>query len=200
MNEQTTRQKTFWVIGAILIVIYTLLPVVWIVSLSFKPPSELTNESFFPDNWSWTNYDTVFNTSLFTSALRNSIGIVAIATLVSIVLATLAAYAIARLDFPGKKFILGVALAIAAFPVVSLVSPLFNMWRSIGLFDTWPGVIIPLVSFSLPLSIWVLSAFFREIPWEMEQAAQVDGATNWQAYATSHRNRSNVTWSRLDTR
>ena len=66
--------------------------------------------------------------------------------------------------------------------MVSLVSPLFNLWRNIGLFDTWPGVIIPLVSFSLPLSIYVLSAFFREIPWEMEQAAQVDGATAWQAF------------------
>jgi multiple sugar transport system permease protein len=66
--------------------------------------------------------------------------------------------------------------------VVSLVSPLFNLWRNLGLFDTWLGVIIPLVSFSLPLAIYVLAAFFREIPWEMEQAAQVDGATSWQAF------------------
>lgn len=182
MTEQTTRQKIIWTIGAVFIIIYALIPVVWIVMLSLKPPAELGSQTFFPETWSTVNYDTVFDTTLFTSALRNSIGIVAIATLVSIVFGTLAAYAIARLDFPGKKFILGISLAIAAFPVVSLISPLFNMWRSIGLFDTWPGVIIPLVSFSLPLSIWVLSAFFREIPWEMEQAAQVDGATNWQAF------------------
>jgi multiple sugar transport system permease protein len=182
MTEQSTRQKVTWAIGAVLIFIYCLIPVVWIVMLSLKPPTDLANERFLPDNWSTVNYETVFDTSLFTSALRNSIGIVTIATLVSIVLATLAAYAIARLDFPGKKIILGISLAIAAFPVVSLVTPLFNMWRALGLFDTWLGVIIPLVSFSLPLSIWVLSAFFREIPWEMEQAAQVDGATNWQAF------------------
>ncbi|HLZ37608.1 MAG TPA: carbohydrate ABC transporter permease, partial [Mycobacteriales bacterium] len=115
-------------------------------------------------------------------ALRNSVGISGIATLISVVLATFTAYAIARLDFPGKRLILSVALAIAMFPVVSLVGPLFNMWRTLGLFDTWPGLIIPLVSFSLPLSIYTLSAFFREIPWEMEQAAQVDGATAWQAF------------------
>src|SRR5579859_6081392 len=182
MTQQTTRQKTMWIVGAILIVLYTLVPIVWILSLSFKKPTDLTNKKFWPTHFTWSNYSTVFKTSLFTSALRNSIGIVALATLVSVVFATLAAYGIARLEFPGKRLILSVALAIAAFPVVSLVSPLFNLWRNIHLFDTWIGLIIPLVSFSLPLAIYVLAAFFREIPWEMEQAAQVDGATSWQAF------------------
>jgi multiple sugar transport system permease protein len=78
--------------------------------------------------------------------------------------------------------VLSLALAIAMFPVVSLVGPLFDMWRTFHLFNTWPGLIIPYMSFTLPLAIWTLSAFFREIPWEMEQAAQVDGATSWQAF------------------
>jgi multiple sugar transport system permease protein len=119
---------------------------------------------------------------LFTSALRNSVGIALIATFISVVLATLAAYAIARLDFPGKKLVLTAALAIAIFPAISIVTPLFNLWRIIGLYDTWPGLIIPYLSLTLPISIWTLSAFFREIPWEMEQAAQVDGATTCQAF------------------
>jgi multiple sugar transport system permease protein len=182
MTHQTTRQKTMWIIGAILIVLYTAVPIVWIVSLSFKAPTDITNKKFWPTHWTWSNYSTVFKTSLFTSALRNSIGIVAITTVVSVVFATFAAYGIARLEFPGKRLILSIALAIAAFPVVSLVSPLFNLWRNLHLFDTWAGMVIPLVSFSLPLAIYVLAAFFREIPWEMEQAAQVDGATSWQAF------------------
>ena len=119
----------------------------------------------------------MFDTNLFTSALRNSLGISLIATTISVVLATVAAYAIARLEFRGKKLVLSTALAIAMFPTVALVGPLFDMWRSLGIYDTWIGLIIPYMSFTLPLSIWVLSAFFREIPWEMEQAAQVDGAT-----------------------
>jgi multiple sugar transport system permease protein len=105
-----------------------------------------------------------------------------VATLISVVLAMFAAYAIARLDFPGKKLILTTALAVSIFPVISLVTPIYNLWRAIGLFDTQIGLIIPYLALTLPLSIWVLSAFFKQIPWEMEQAAQVDGATPWQAF------------------
>ena len=93
-----------------------------------------------------------------------------------------AAYAIARLEFPLKKVLLSMALAIAMFPQAALVGPLFDMWRRLGIYDTWIGLIIPYLTFALPLSIWTMSAFFRQIPWEMEQAAQVDGATAWQAF------------------
>jgi multiple sugar transport system permease protein len=68
------------------------------------------------------------------------------------------------------------------FPPISTVGPLFDMWRALGLYDTWPGLIIPYLTFSLPLAIYVLVAFFREIPWDLEQAAQVDGATPSQAF------------------
>ncbi|UPK74156.1 carbohydrate ABC transporter permease [Nocardioidaceae bacterium SCSIO 66511] len=175
------------VIGAAVILIWCLLPIAWIISLSFKSQEAVTNGSpgFLPQdggNAGWQNYKDVFNNEEFRQSIYNSIGICLIATLLSVILATLAAYAIARLDFRGKKLVLTIALAIAMFPVVSLVGPLFDMWRTFGLFDTWIGLIIPYMSFTLPLSIWTLSAFFREIPWEMEQAAQVDGATSWQAF------------------
>jgi multiple sugar transport system permease protein len=179
----SSRRKTvLWAIGGLFIVLYTMLPVVWIVSLSFKQGDDINNQSFFPTDWSLDNYRTVFDTDLFKSALRNSVGISLIATVASVVLATLAAYAIARLEFKGKKAVLSTALAIAMFPTVALVGPLFDMWRSLGIYDTWLGLIIPYMSFTLPLAIWTLAAFFREIPWEMEQAAQVDGATPWQAF------------------
>ena len=171
-----------WIIGAILIMFYALLPVAWILSLSFKAGDDINNQKFWPTNWSFENYDIVFSSDLFTTALRNSVGISLIATFISVVLAMLAAYAVARFEFPGKSLILGVALAITVFPIIAIATPLFNLWRTIGLYDTWLGLIIPYLSFSLPLSIYVLSAFFREIPWEMEQAAQVDGATAWQAF------------------
>jgi multiple sugar transport system permease protein len=180
-----SRQRTWWIVGSILIIIYCLFPVAWIVSLSFKSPADLTNQQFLPTEATFGNYEEIFTggaSDLFLSALRNSIGICLIATFISVVLAMFAAYAIARLDFPGKRLILTTALAVAIFPVISIVTPLFNLWRNIGLYDTWPGLIIPYLSLTLPISIWTLSAFFREIPWEMEQAAQVDGATSWQAF------------------
>jgi len=158
--------------------------VVWILSLSFKPVSETTVGSphFLPKTWTIQNYKDIIANPDFTRALLNSFGIALISTGLAVLFATFAAYAIARLEFRGKRLVLSLALAIAMFPVVSLVGPLFDMWRAIGLFNTWPGLIIPYMSFTLPLAIWTLSAFFREIPWEMEQAAQVDGATSWQAF------------------
>jgi multiple sugar transport system permease protein len=179
------KEKNIWIVAGIAIVIYALFPIAWIVSLSLKAPSDLNNKQFLPTNVSWENYQLILTgdaSDLFLPALRNSFGIVLISTAIACFLAMFAAYAIARLDFPGKKLILSTALAVAIFPVISIVTPLFNLWRQIGLYDTWPGLIIPYLSLTLPISIWTLSAFFREIPWEMEQAAQVDGATTWQAF------------------
>jgi multiple sugar transport system permease protein len=179
-----------WV-GFVLIMVWCLLPVAWIVSLSFKSLGETTTGSaqFLPKDPTWDNYKVLLGMTAdkssshdFLAALRNSFGISLIATLLAVIIATLAAYAIARLDFKGKRLVLSMALAIAMFPVVALVGPLFDMWRTFHLFNTWPGLIIPYMTFTLPLAIWTLSAFFREIPWEMEQAAQVDGATSWQAF------------------
>jgi multiple sugar transport system permease protein len=179
------REKTWWWIAAIVILLYCLFPIAWIVSLSFKDPSDISNQSFLPTTFTGVNYSEIFTGSasdLFLPALRNSFGICLIATFISCILSMFAAYAIARLDFPGKKLILSTALIVAIFPVISIVTPLFNLWRQIGLYDTWLGLIIPYLSLTLPISIWTMSAFFREIPWEMEQAAQVDGATTWQAF------------------
>ena len=179
-----TRNAIGTWIGFVIILVWCLLPVVWIISLSFKSVEEtgVGSAQFLPKDATWQNYDDIIHNSDFTDALRNSFGIAAISTLLSVIFATLAAYAIARLEFRGKRLVLSLALAIAMFPVVALVGPLFDLWRTLHLFNTWPGLIIPYMSFTLPLAIWTLSAFFREIPWEMEQAAQVDGATSWQAF------------------
>ena len=178
----TARQKGGWALANTLVVIAAILPVIWIISLSLKDPATIADGRFLPSKWSFDNYSGIFQTSEFTRALINSIGIAAISTVLACALAAMAAYAIARLDFPGKAVILTSALAIAMFPPIAIVGPIFNIWKNIGLFDTWPGLIIPYMTFTLPLAIYTMSAFFREIPWELEQAAQIDGATPFQAF------------------
>ncbi|MGJ0119094.1 carbohydrate ABC transporter permease [Williamsia sp. MIQD14] len=180
--NQTAGRKVGWSVINLLVVLYALIPVLWIVSLSFKTTGSVTDGSLIPKKWTFDNYKGIFDTSTFTSALINSIGIGLITTVIAVLLGTVAAYAVARLDFPGKKLFIGAALLIAMFPQISLVTPLFNIERKVGLFDTWPGLILPYITFALPLAIYTLSAFFREIPWELEKAAKMDGATPAQAF------------------
>jgi multiple sugar transport system permease protein len=189
--QRGTREYAIWSIGILLILTFSLFPVLWIVSLSLKDPATITEgtnfgNTFIPQDITFDNYDALFqggiDNSPFIKPLINSILIGLISTVIAIVLAAFAAYAIARLDFPGKSLILAGALALAIFPAISTVGPLFDMWRALGLYDTYPGLIIPYLAFALPLAIYVLVAFFREIPWDLEQAAQVDGATPFQAF------------------
>jgi len=169
-------------LGSVLVVLYALFPVAWIVSLSLKRSADLDDRRFVPQVFSMEHYQSVFNDPQFSAALWNSVGIAGIATVAAVLLGMFAAYAIVRLEFPGRRLILVAALAIAMFPPVSIIGPLFNMWRTLGLYDTWPGLILPYMTFTLPLAIWTLSAFFREIPWDLDKAARVDGATPLQAF------------------
>ncbi|SNC62617.1 carbohydrate ABC transporter membrane protein 2, CUT1 family [Kytococcus aerolatus] len=193
--DQPTSTQGKWPMffASLLVILYTVIPLAWMFSLSVKSdaaqsdPELNTFGNFWPvgEGFTWDNYKLILTGDaqpLFVPALVNSLVICLLATAISVLLATLCAYAISRLSFPGKGLILFTALTVSFFPVVSLVTPIFNVWRTIGLFDTIPGLVIPYLSLTLPLAIWTLTAFFQQIPWEMEQAAQVDGATSWQAF------------------
>jgi trehalose/maltose transport system permease protein len=180
-----TAEYTRWSLLIAIVVIFALIPVLWIVSLSFKTAATVGDGRVIPAEWTFDNYSALFTGGFDSPMLRpliNSILIALIATVIAVTLASFTAYAIARLTFPGKALVLGGALAISMFPPISVVGPLFDMWRSLGLYDTYPGLIIPYLTFALPLAIYILVAFFREIPWDLEEAAQVDGATPFQAF------------------
>ncbi|MCV7257467.1 carbohydrate ABC transporter permease [Mycobacterium shimoidei] len=177
-----TRRAAGWVVIDALVLVYALIPVLWILSLSLKPTSTVKDGKLIPSSVTFDNYRGIFRGNFFSSALINSIGIGLITTVIAVVIGAMAAYAVARLDFPGKTLLVGAALLIAMFPQISLVTPIFNIERTLGLFDTWAGLIIPYITFALPLAIYTLSAFFREIPWDLEKAAKIDGATPGQAF------------------
>ena len=174
------KRKLMWSAINLVVILYALIPLLWILSLSFK--SNPTDGRLIPADPTLANYRDAFAYRGFTSALVNSIGVGLITTVIAVVIGTMAAYAIARLDFRGKKLLVGATLLIAMFPQISLVTPLFNIERRLGLFDTWPGLILPYITFALPLAVYTLSAFFREIPWDLEKAAKLDGATGAQAF------------------
>jgi multiple sugar transport system permease protein len=182
MATATASAKIKWGVLDAVVVIFSLIPVLWIMSLSFKTTATLTDGNFIPRKWTFDNYKLIFQTDQFVRALINSIGIALISTVIAVLLGTMAAYAISRLDFPGKTLLVGISLLIAMFPQVSLVTPLFNIERNIGIFDTWMGLILPYITFGLPLAIYTLSAFFKQIPWDLEKAAKMDGATQGEAF------------------
>ena len=181
-ERKGARRAAAWVTVDAMVLVYALLPVLWILSLSLKPTSTVKDGKLIPSSVTFDNYRGIFRGNFFSSALINSVGIGVTTTVIAVLVGAMAAYAVARLEFPGKRLLIGVVLLISMFPAISLVTPLFNIERRIGLFDTWPGLIIPYITFALPLAIYTLSAFFREIPWDLEKAAKMDGATPAQAF------------------
>jgi trehalose/maltose transport system permease protein len=176
------RRATAWLIIDTVVLLYAVFPVLWILSLSLKPTSTVKDGKLIPSSVTFDNYRGIFRGNFFSSALINSVGIGVLTTTIAVVIGAMAAYAVARLTFLGKRLLIAAVLLISMFPAISLVTPLFDIERRIGLFDTWPGLIIPYIAFALPLAIYTLSAFFREIPWDLEKAAKVDGATPGQAF------------------
>jgi trehalose/maltose transport system permease protein len=185
---ETARPRRRWVrpvglwIAVVLICIFCLFPFYWLINVSLKSGADLSQADLFPPNPTLDNYDSIFKNSDFTSALRNSVIITTITTTLALVVGSFAAYALARLRFPLKFLILAVILSITTFPPIAIAAPIFKLWTDIGIYDTYAGLIIPYLTFALPLAIYILTSFFKEIPKELEEAALVDGATHFQAF------------------
>jgi multiple sugar transport system permease protein len=182
--KKDERPKTPWwmwlAVGGI--VFYCLFPFYWLINLSLKTGADLADNSLIPPNPSLDNYQAIFRNDDFVRALGNSVWVAGWTTVLAIIIGSFCAYALARLRFKGKFFILGLVLAITTFPGIAIAAPLFRLWSDIGLFDTLTGLIIPNLTFALPLSIFILVSFFKEIPKDLEEAALVDGATYFQAF------------------
>ena len=176
--------KTPWWmwIAVVAIVVFCLFPFYWMVSISLKTGADLTNGSAYPPNPTLANYESIFRNGDFTRALLNSAVVSIVTTVLALTVGSFCAYALARLRFRGKFGILALVLSITTFPAIAIAAPLFRLWSDIGIYNTWIGLIIPNLTFALPLAIYILVSFFKEIPKDLEEAALVDGATYFQAF------------------
>jgi multiple sugar transport system permease protein len=176
------RERGWLTLGIAFIVVYCLAPFYWMIVSSLKA-NPLLDQALFPTSPTLTNYKEVFSSANnFQYALRNSVIIAGTTTIVALLIGVFAAYALARLQFKSKRIVLGAVLATAMFPLIALLTPLFQLFSELGWIDTYPPMIISDISFTLPLAIYVLTTFFSEMPWELEMAAKVDGATPGQAF------------------
>jgi len=128
------------------------------------------------------HYRALFTERAFWLPIRNSLVVAGTTTLFCVTIGSLCAYALARLRFRGKALLLGVILAVSMFPQIAVVSPLFLLLRSVRLIDTYPGLILPYLTFAMPLAVWLLVGYFRQLPAELEEAAMVDGASRLRAF------------------
>ena len=172
-------------LGMIAIVVWCLLPAYWMVVTAFRNVGFTFDNTPFPSHVTLENFRVAFSTKLgnhFGRALFNSLVIGAVTTILALIVGCFAAYALSRLQFRGKFIVLGFVLGASMFPGVALLTPLFQLFTNIHWIGTYQALIIPDISFALPLTVYTLTAFFAEMPWELEQAAKVDGATPGQAF------------------
>jgi multiple sugar transport system permease protein len=164
------------------IVIFCLFPFYWLINTSLKTGPDLSTSALLPPHPTLDNYDSIFGDSNFTLALKNSAIVALVTTALSPIVGSFCAYALARLKMKRKFLILAIVLSISTFPQIAIAAPIFKLWRDIGLYNTIPGLVIPYLTFALPLTIYILTSFFKEIPRDLEEAALVDGATNFEAF------------------
>ncbi|BCW17896.1 carbohydrate ABC transporter permease [Pseudarthrobacter enclensis] len=182
-REKWASVRTY--ISAAVILIWCLAPAYWMVVTAFREVGFTYDTTPWPTHITLDNFITAFDTSFgnkFGQALLNSIIIGVTVTVVSLVIGVFAAYALARLNFRFKYLVLGFILGASMFPGVALITPLFQLFTNIGWMGTYQALIIPNISFVLPLTVYTLTSFFREMPWELEESARVDGCTQGQAF------------------
>lgn len=169
--------------GIFLIVVFCLAPFYWMFVSSIRPNTKIFETTIWPSDPSLQNYEAVFEPSRgFLQSLLNSLIVAGLTTLFALIVATFTAYALARLQFRGKAIVLTVVIATSMFPLVAIVVPLLKLFTDINWINTYQSMIVPDLSFALPLAVWNLTSFFKQMPQELEQAAMIDGCTPGQAF------------------
>ncbi|AEQ06056.1 carbohydrate ABC transporter permease [Corynebacterium pseudotuberculosis] len=172
-------------IGVVFILIWGLAPFYWMLITALRNKDYTFETTPWPTHVTLENFRDALSTDKgndFLGAIINSLLVGLATTILAVLVGVFTAYALARIEFRGKGIVTGVVLAASMFPGIALVTPLFQLFGNLGWIGTYRALIIPNISFALPLSIYTLVSFFRQLPWELEEAALVDGATRSQAF------------------
>ena len=184
-EPRARRRRHQWLPSAVVavLVLGSAFPLYWIIVASLTPESALFGApSLFPRRLVLDHYRALFDERNFWVPIRNSLIVAGNTTLLAVTLGARAAYALARLRFRGKSLMLAFVLAVAMFPQISIVPPLYLILRELRLIDTYPGLILPYMTFAMPLTIWLLVGFFRQLPRELEEAGMMDGASRLRVF------------------
>lgn len=180
--NKTALAATRW-LGIAIVAVYCLAPFYWMVVSSLRTTNDIFETTLVPTTWSIESYLQVFDSSNnFGQALLNSLIVAGITTAFALVFGIFAAYAIARLNFRFKSAILAIVIATSMFPGIAVVVPLLRLFTDIGWINTYQAMIVPSLSFAIPLAVWNLTTFMKQLPHDLEQAAMIDGCTKWQAF------------------
>jgi multiple sugar transport system permease protein len=175
--------RVWFAVGLTGLVVFCLAPFYWMIVSALKPSTAMFNNSLWPTRVSFENFQAVFAAkNHFTRALLNSLIVAGTTTVLAMVIGVFSGYALTRLHFRGRTAILALVLAASMFPGVAILTPVYQMFASWGWINTYQAMIVPDISFALPLAIWTLTTFFNQMPWELELAAKVDGCTPGQAF------------------
>ncbi len=170
-------------VGIIIVALYCLVPFYWMCVSAFRRPEDQFSNAPLPTTWSLKNFAAVFHHDVgFQRSLLNSLIVAGVTTILTLLVGTFTAYALARLDFKFKNAVLALTITTSMFPGISLIIPLLKLFTNISWINTYQAMILPSLSFILPLAVWNLTVFFRQLPFELEQAAMVDGCTRGQAF------------------
>jgi len=181
--QRITRGRLGVYLGVVAVIAYCLAPFYWMLVSSLRRTADIFSMSPIPSPLSFENYGAVFDPKLgFGRALLNSTVVAGTTTILALVIGTTTAYALARLQFRFKQLLLTAIIATAMFPTVTLAVPLLKFFTMIGWINTYEGLILPTLSFALPLAVWNLTSFFQQMPRDLESAAMIDGCTRGRAF------------------
>lgn len=172
------------VLPVVLFLVFLLFPFYWMFVTSVKPDAEIYANPliYWPRHWTWATYEKLFGYFNFLKYMKNSFVVAVLTMAVSLVFSTLAAYAFSRFQFKGRKMLMGLFLSNNMFPTVLLMIPLYSIMRSLNLLYTPGGLVLAYTTFTIPFSVWLIQGFIRDVPFSLEEAAQIDGCNRVGAF------------------